>query len=236
MSRRIGAPDRSLRLSRELLEAGGLEAILAGEAPGLRMLTDEERRESLRAVLEARPPGESWLFAYGSLIWNPTIHCIERRIARIKGWHRAFCLSAIAGRGSPERPGLVLALDEGGVCDGIALRIVEGDIEDELALLWRREMVAAAYLPCWVDVLDREGRRFGSALAFTIDQAGRHYAGDLDPDTLVHRLATAAGSLGSSADYLFRTRDELRAYGIPDPALEELAAQVAAAVEKMTAG
>lgn len=213
-------------LSRALLETGAFAEIIAREAPSRRLLTDAEREQSLRATLDARPAGDVWLFAYGSLIWNPTIHVAERRCGWIVGWHRAFCLSAFAGRGSPDRPGLVLGLDTGGACSGVALRIVEADVERELALLWQREMVSGAYVPRWLEVRDLCGGCFGTALAFTIDRTGCDYAGNLTLDAVVHRLTTAAGSLGSSADYLFRTRDGLRANGLSDAYLEWLAAIV----------
>lgn len=215
-------------LSRALIEAGGIDAMLARDAPHLRLLTEAERAESLRATLAARPEGDVWLFAYGSLIWNPTIRAVGQRTARIEGWHRAFCLSTIAGRGTLELPGLVLGLDAGGHCEGLAFRLAEEDLEGELTLIWRREMVATAYVPRWVDLLDREGRRFGGAIAFTIDPASPHYAGDLAEEAVIGRLAKAAGNLGSSAEYLLQTRDGLRAHGIPDPHLEELAARVEA--------
>jgi cation transport protein ChaC len=215
-------------LSRALLEAGGIDAMLARDAPHLRLLTEAERAESLRATLAARPEGDVWLFAYGSLIWNPTIRVVEQRTARIQGWHRAFCLSTIAGRGTLELPGLVLGLDAGGHCEGLAFRLAEEDLEGELTLVWRREMVASAYVPRWMDVLDRDGRRFGGAITFTIDPAGTYYAGGLAAEAVIERLATAAGHLGSSAEYLFQTRDGLRAHGIPDPELEALAAKVEA--------
>lgn len=202
--------------------------MLARDAPHLRLLTEPERAESLRATLAARPEGDVWLFAYGSLIWNPTIHAVEQRTSRIEGWHRAFCLSTVAGRGTLELPGLVLGLDAGGHCEGLAFRLAEEDLEGELTLIWRREMVATAYVPRWVDLLDREGRRFGGAIAFTIDPASPHYAGNLAEEAVIGRLAKAAGNLGSSAEYLFQTRDGLRAHGIPDPELEELAARVEA--------
>jgi len=216
-------------LTRELIAAGGVAAIVARDAPGLRLLTEAERAASLSATLAARPPGDVWLFGYGSLIWNPTIHSVERRTARVEGWHRAFCLSIRAGRGSEERPGLMLGLDAGGDCTGVAFRIAEEVLEGELALLWRREMVAGSYVPRWVDALDADGRRFGSAIAFTIDAAGEQYAGRLAREIVVERLATASGALGSAAEYLYQTRDGLRAHGIPDPELERLAASVEAA-------
>jgi cation transport protein ChaC len=217
-------------LTRALLEAGGIDALVARAAPGLRLLTEAERAESLRQTLAARPPGEPvWLFAYGSLIWNPTIHAVEQRTACIEGWHRAFCLSTPVGRGTMANPGLVLGLDQGGSCRGVAFRLADETVADELTLLWRREMLAGAYVPRWLDVKDADGIRFGAAIAFTIDRTAPRYAGDLAHDAVVERLATAAGELGSSADYLFHTRDGLRAHGIPDPDLERLAASVEAA-------
>ena len=182
--------------------------------PCQRVLTADERDASLRAALADRPAGDVWLFAYGSLIWNPTVHTVERRIARIDGWHRAFCLASKAGRGTIDKPGLVLGLDEGGSCEGVALRLAEKDVWNELSLLWRREMVTGAYVPRWLDLFGQDGACFGQALAFTMDKAHVNYAGDLVIDAVVKCLATAVGSLGTSAEYLFRTRDGLRACGI----------------------
>lgn len=214
-------------LTRELLESGGIDAMAASAAPALRLLTEAERAASLRATLDARPPdGDVWLFAYGSLIWNPTIETAERRPARIEGWHRAFCLSVTLGRGTVEAPGLVLGLDEGGDCAGVAFRIADDLVERELAVLWRREMLSGAYIPLWLDVHDTDGARFGSAIAFTIDRAGQNYAGGLAAEDVARRLATACGMLGSAADYLFQTCDGLRAHGMADPALDSLAERV----------
>ncbi|HEY4252630.1 MAG TPA: gamma-glutamylcyclotransferase [Roseomonas sp.] len=217
------------KLTREWLATGGVDAMVARDAPDLRLLTEAERAASLRAALEARPAGEAWLFGYGSLIWNPMVRSTGRRVARIAGWHRAFCLSTRAGRGSPDNPGLVLGLDAGGECWGVAYRIDDAMLEEEFALLWKREMLAGSYVPRWLDVFDRQGARFGAALAFTIDPGCAQYSGALEPEVLVRRLATAAGALGSSAEYLFQTCEGLRANGIPDAALEALAVRVAAA-------
>ena len=223
-----GADDEAHFLSRALLRSGGVAELVARANPTLRLLTDAERHESLQATLAARPPGDVWLFGYGSLIWNPTIHSVERRVARITGWRRAFCLSVQAGRGSAENPGLVLGLDVGGECTGVAYRIAEDLLHDELALLWRREMVAGSYIPRWVDLLDEHGERFASAIAFTMDTCCEQYAGHLSEQEIIHRLATATGMLGSSADYLFRTCAGLRECGMVDVELERLAADVAA--------
>jgi cation transport protein ChaC len=215
-------------LTRELLQSGAVDEMAARAAPGIRLLTPDQRAASLRATLAARPPGDVWLFAYGSLIWNPTIEAAERRPARIAGWHRAFCLSVMMGRGTVENPGLVLGLDEGGDCHGVAFRIADDLVETELAVLWQREMLSGAYIPRWLDLLDADGARFGGAIAFTIDRTGQNYAGGLAESEVVRRLATATGMLGSSAEYLFQTCDGLRAHGMADDALDSLAASVRA--------
>jgi glutathione-specific gamma-glutamylcyclotransferase len=213
-------------LSRELLSSGTFADLIAGEAPSLRLLSNEERQASLTSMLAERPEGDVWIFAYGSLIWNPIILSVESRKARIEGWRRSFCLSTFSGRGSPDNPGLVLGLDAGGTCNGVALRLEEDGLMHELELLWRREMVAAAYIPRWVDLLDEDGIRFGSGIAFTMDPLAATYAGGLSREATVQRLATAAGSIGSAADYLYRTRDGLRALDMWDELLEELAVEV----------
>ena len=222
-------------LTRDLLREGGILRMVARCAPAMRLLTDEQRAESLRRTLDARPADAAcgvWLFAYGSLIWNPALRFTGRRFARVHGWHRRFCLSTVAGRGTPEAPGLVLGLDRGGACTGAAFHVEEGLVEEELALLWQREMLSGSYVPRWVPLREAGGGLFGHAIAFTIDRAGPFYAGALGEDEVVRRLATARGELGSSADYLFRTRDGLRSLGIRDPAVERLASRVAHARAK----
>jgi cation transport protein ChaC len=213
-------------LSRDLLLSGTFSQLIAADAPTLRILSDAERQASLASLLTERPEGDVWIFAYGSLIWNPIILSAERRKARITGWHRSFCLATLSGRGSPGNPGLVLGLDAGGACDGMALRLEEDAVAHELELLWRREMVAEAYIPRWVDLYDDEGVQFGRGIAFTINPLAATYAGGLSRAESVQRLATASGSIGTSADYLFRTRDGLRALDMCDEFLEELAIEV----------
>lgn len=216
-------------LTRTLLENGDIAALAAADSPDLGILTQAERAASLRRTLAIRPPGDVWVFGYGSLIWNAALGATERRVARIEGWHRAFCLSITALRASADRPGLMLALDHGGTCRGVAYRLAENDVEHELHLLWRREMVCGAYVPRWVELKAADGGSFGWAIAFTVDAKAARYAGNLDEDTVVRLLATASGALGSAADYLFRTRDSLRANGIHDASLERLALRVEAA-------
>lgn len=216
-------------LNRARLLDGSIAKLAANAPSDVHILTDDERAASLAATLESRPAGDLWLFAYGSLIWNPVVHFVERRVATIQGWRRAFCLSSPGVCGTPDNPGLMLGLDQGGSCTGVALRIAEDVLADELSLLWRREMVANAYIPRWVDVFSEESADpFGHAIAFTIDAAFPRYAGSLPEAKTVRRLATASGTLGSSAETLFRTRDGLRSLGVPDPTMERLATLVEA--------
>ncbi|WP_338801912.1 gamma-glutamylcyclotransferase [Pseudomonas sp. RSB 5.4] len=213
-------------LTRDLVEGGRIEVLAAIDSPNLKLLTDADRKASLSKMLSLRPRGDVWVFGYGSLIWNPAIDSVERRIARIDGWHRSFCLSITALRATADRPGLMLALDRGGSCYGAAYKLAEAHLEHELLLLWRREMVCGAYVPHWIELKSIDGENLGWAITFIIDADAPQYAGDLDEDTVVYRLATASGGLGSSADYLFRTCDSLHANGIRDTKLERLASLV----------
>ncbi len=216
-------------LTRELLLSGALPGLVAQAHPEARVKSDAERAASLAATLAAKPDaaGGVWVFAYGSLIWNPLIRFTQRAVAHVPGWHRAFCLSTKAGRGTPEHPGLMLGLRPGAACAGVAFHIAEDEVATELDLLWRREMVADGYIPVWVRLLDEAGREFGHAIAFGINPEGPTYAGDLADEVVAHRLALARGSLGTGAEYLFRTRDGLRSLGIHDPFVERIATLVA---------
>ncbi|WP_431256856.1 gamma-glutamylcyclotransferase [Roseateles chitinivorans] len=213
-------------LTRGLLESGLLDTLVAADDPMARRVTEIERLASLRETLALRPDGDVWVFGYGSLVWNAAIDAVEKRLARVVGWHRAFCLSITALRATAEQPGLMLSLDRGGQSCGVAYRLAEDVVERELRLLWRREMVIAGYVPRWVPLVDAEGHDIGTAIAFTTDAAHPLYAGGLGETGIAHRLATAAGSLGSNAEYLDRTCDGLQAAGICDPALGRLKDEV----------
>lgn len=228
--RPASSPSRPCRpaVTRESLRTGDAEALIRTDAPDLPLLTEEARRRSLADILAKRPAGDLWVFAYGSLIWNPAIKSAESRLARLDGWRRRFCLSMPGGRGTPENPGLALGLDRGGACHGIAYRLIEADVVSELTLLWRREMLLGGYRPAWVELVAEDGAPLGPALAFVIDADSPLYVDGAPSSVLVRRLATTSGGWGSSADYLFQTRDALRAHGVPDLELETLGALVEA--------
>lgn len=219
-------------LCRADLESGRMRALYMEALGGQgHALNDEQLSESLTATLHAKPKGAGWwVFAYGSLLWNPLFPVAEMRPASLRGLHRRFCLWSLASRGTPTQPGLVLGLDLGGACRGVALRLPAPLALDELHLLWRREMVVGAYDPRWVR-LDAGGREL-FALTFVVRRDHPQYAGRLPLPREVEVIANARGAFGASADYLERTRVALVSHGIVDPYLEALAERIVAASQR----
>ena len=211
-------------LNREFLLSGRLGEEIRTWSPEVHVLSDEERAASLAAFLAERPEvGEGvWVFAYGSLIWNPMVHHTERLAAHTPDWHRSFCLATKGGRGTPDNPGLMLGLRPGGGCTGVAFRIEEHLVTPELDLLWRREMVARGYIPRWVPLAAPDGSALGEGVAFTSDPEGPGYC-ELEDAVIARRLATAKGRMGTAAEYLYRTRDGLRELGIHCAFVEHIA-------------
>ncbi len=219
-----------LKITRENLLNGSLHAIarrLLG--PGVRFMTHEERREHIREILARAPqPGRVWIFGYGSLMWNPAFHFEARRTALIYGYHREFCLLSKAGRGSPERPGLMLSLEPGGSCHGVVYRLAPKQLQTELDVVWRREMFTRSYHPVWVAA--RTPRGAAHAIAFAANRAHERYRGGLDEATMARYLASGAGPVGRCCDYLFDTVAHLRQLGIRDRRMEKLERRVRAAL------
>ena len=168
-----------------------------------------------------------WVFAYGSLIWNPDFPVAERALACLSGWQRSFCMRSIHHRGSVEDPGLVLALDAApqACCNGLALRVVPGHEPATLAALRERELISSAYLERRLPLDLADGRRV-TALAYVIDPDHVQYC-RLDPETQAQIIARAQGGRGSNRDYLFATARHLNELGIADAELDALAARVA---------
>lgn len=218
----------SVRLTRETLLDGSLHAAMrAVLGPDARFMTDAEREADIAAILARAPtPGRVWVFAFGSLIWNPAFRFSERRVARIHGFHRQFCLWVRAGRGTAERPGLMLSLESGGSCTGIAYRLEPGTEAAELDVLWRREMFTMSYRPVWTTARTPDGPV--PVIAFSANREHERYAPGLDEETVAHHMATASGVMGRACDYLFETVAHLRELGIRDRALESLEARVRA--------
>jgi cation transport protein ChaC len=213
-----------MSVTRERLLDGYYErmAIDAGIAA---VRSKAERHAMRRAFLRELSAGDDlWVFAYGSLTWNPTFHFAERRRGRIHGYHRSFCLWSHVGRGSHDNPGLMLGLDRGGACAGALYRIAAADVEHESALLWSREMMMPVYQARWLTARSEAGPV--RAVGFVVDRACEQYAARLPTARLVAAMATASGALGSNFDYLRDLTDELDAMGIRDRALGDLRARV----------
>lgn len=171
------------------------------------------------------PPGEDlWVFAYGSLMWNPAFPSVARVQALLRGWHRCFCIYSHQHRGTPEKPGAVLGLDRGGSCRGIAYQVAAADVPAVLAYLWQREMAYRVYVPRRVG-LEAEGGRI-TALAFTADRAHAQYCGRLGPDGTAALIRQGEGQSGRNIDYLDSLIAHLRELGIHDRGLEDLRARV----------
>jgi len=185
------------------------------------VMSAEDRAASLAATLkDVAPERDVWVFGYGSLMWNPAFHHVELRPARLHGWHRRFCLWNTFGRGSPEKPGLTLALEAGGACMGVALRIAAEQVQSELGVLWNREMLTGAYLPRWVRLRSEAGPV--EALTFVVNRGHPRYAGRLPQAQVAQFLAHARGPLGESREYLEQTVAELARHGARDGAMHAL--------------
>lgn len=193
---------------------------------GIPFMSDEARRASLKAMRDSVPVGtDVWIFGYGSLMWNPAIHVADSRRAHVRGYHRTFCLTLGVGRGTPEKPGLMLAIDRGGSCTGVAHRIAAEQVESELSILWLREMVSGAYEPRWVNAdIDQIGRT--RVLTFVINRSHPRYEGSLLEEAAAQRIATAKGILGTNREYLYRTVKRLTELGIEDGPMHNLERRV----------
>lgn len=177
-----------------------------------------------------------WIFAYGSLMWNPEIACAAMRPALLHGYHRRFCLYSYDYRGTRERPGLVLGLDRGGACWGMALRLEGAALAASLDHLWSREMSGGGVYEMHrlslraVGLQPTDSIRGGAALpawGFVVRRDHPDYAGRLPLDEAARMIAAARGERGLCRDYLASTLAHLEALGLCDRPLRRLGARVA---------
>jgi glutathione-specific gamma-glutamylcyclotransferase len=192
---------------------------------GAERLTDAEIDRSIDAALSERDGTQPfWVFAYGSLMWNPGFAYVAKRVGTVYGFHRSFRQWSRINRGTPERPGLVLTLERGGSCRGLAYRLGSATTRADLAKLWRREMMLRSYEPRWL--VCHAGAERMPVLAFVVNRGCAGYAGDLGVEAVVQALATARGKAGSAAEYLFHTQAVLEVHGIRDERIRRLAERV----------
>ena len=178
-----------------------------------------------------------WVFGYGSLMWRPGFDFVERVPARLIGLHRALCVYSFVHRGTPTRPGLVLGLDRGGMCRGIAFRVAAGGRGETIAYLRAREQVTTVYLETWRRIaLEEHARRQVRALCFVVDRSHVQYAGRLTLAESVHHVRQGHGSSGANRDYVLETVQALEALGYRETELHLIAERLGSGVSHPAAG
>ncbi len=212
--------------TRALTPHGGYAPSPAAAKP----LTPTQLLASLREALEPWKAGSPfWIFAYGSLMWNPNFAWDARHVSTIRGYHRSFRVWSRINRGTPENPGLVLTLECGGSCRGLVYRIAPDRVQAEMHAIWKREMSFGSYRPKWLNCI--VGEEPISALAFTVNRSCPGYSGAIPTEVMVNAIAGAQGRYGPAHDYLFKTTETLRAHGIRDTRVEHLASLVRARLQ-----
>ncbi len=170
-----------------------------------------------------------WVFGYGSLVWQPGFEFVERRVARLGGFSRSFCMRSIHHRGTEDKPGLVLALDraEGVSCDGVAFFVAPERASVTIEYLRARELISSAYLEQIHSIELRDGRNV-QAVCYVIDEDHVQYCGGLPLEEQADIIAKAVGGRGPNDEYLYKTAAHLRELGIEDKDLNWLEARVRA--------
>jgi cation transport protein ChaC len=177
--------------------------------------TDEERERNRLKVLSNRPDEDLWIFAYGSLMWDPALKFTEVRRARVPDYARRFILKdTFGGRGSRESPGLMAALDHGDGCEGLIFRIDKNEIDVETEILWRRELVAPTYHAEFVTAISDDQTQ--QVLTFTADHHAEQICLDISRDEQIEFLINGKGILGTSMEYLENIVAQFETLGIDD--------------------
>ena len=173
-----------------------------------------------------------WVFGYGSLMWRPGFDVLERVPAKLIGMHRSLCVYSFVHRGTPERPGLVMGLDRGGMCRGIAYRVAVAKREATIAYLRAREQVTSVYLETMRRIaLEDETRRQVRALCYIVDRGHVQYAGRLGVEDCVHYVRQGHGRSGNNRDYVIETVRALETLGYRETDLHLIAARLKGAHE-----
>ena len=178
----------------------------------------------------AEESDDLWVFGYGSLMWRPGFRFVERHRAQLHGYHRSLCIFSHVHRGTPEAPGLVLGLDRGGQCRGVAFRVAAGEAEATIAYLREREQATSVYLERHVRVRLDDGRET-RAVTYVADRHHAQYAGRLPAADLLRLVRQGRGISGANPDYVHATHQQLIEIGVSDPILAGIAETLAADAE-----
>lgn len=222
------------RLTPELVALCERQEPRQGPEPGLAYFIDEDYQTAATRLMDGAIGRPVWIFAYGSLLWRPAFETVEMRLAKAHGWRRDFCMEIKRWRGSPENPGLMMALRMGGVCSGVVLRLDQADRQAQLVKLLRREADTAEDLHSvrWIEVDTEQG--IVQALVFWAEPLDSRMFVEKTIEEQARVLARACGSGGSGAAYLHRTVTSLAKLGLDDEYLSELDHLVAEEVIRYT--
>jgi len=204
-----------------------------GLPPNLTQVTDADFEAAATALLKSRRGGPLWLFAYGSLIWKPAFDAVEHCRATTHGWHRAFTMQLTRWRGTPQQPGLMMVLEPGGSCTGVAYRLPDENQHEQMLRLLRRETASREGLHAvrWITAETPHGKV--QALGFWTGIKGPLRVEKQDHVRVAQILARACGHIGSGAEYLFHTVTKLEEHGIRDRNLWQLQDLVAAEIKRL---
>ncbi|WP_299004404.1 gamma-glutamylcyclotransferase [uncultured Shewanella sp.] len=195
------------------------ERVDSGE---LNLLDDAARQTLLKQTLSSYLKDKPlWIFAYGSLMWNPTFHFEHVEPCILKGYHRQFCIRDVIARGTSAQPALMLGIEQGGECQGLGYQISPKKVNKELEILWNREMLTGVYVPTWVDIVLSSKEKV-SALTFTMNPTHPNYLPGLSLEQVDQFVATASGPLGRNCDYLFQLVERLQELDLEDEAMSQL--------------
>ncbi|MFK0687249.1 gamma-glutamylcyclotransferase [Mesorhizobium sp. IMUNJ 23033] len=218
---------RQMSLTSELVALCHREEADPGPDGSWMQLNDDDFRILALRLSDEADEGPLWVFAYGSLIWKPAFESVERQRATAYGWHRSFCLDMVRWRGSVAQPGLMLALERGGRCDGVIYCLPDGEKPAQIERLLRREIDDHESIGSvrWVPVRTAQGTL--RALGFWVGVTGRGTSLNQPLETVARVLARACGHVGSGAEYLYNTVSHLEEFGIRDRNLWRLQLLVA---------
>lgn len=208
--------DGFIKLTKDNISKGHLGDKIKSISGSDKVLTTEELLQARRKIIPDKGIGEDiYIFAYGSLLWNPTVDYEDEFLAKVYGFHRSFCMKTNLGRGSFKNPGLMLGLDKGGSCRGSAFKLRNSEAIKNIDILFRREMVTGAYKPKLLKTILVNGRKVLS-LAFTVDKKHKNYFQDKEIQTKAKMISNAHGFLGSCEEYFQNTLESLSELNIVD--------------------
>ncbi|MDC0093280.1 gamma-glutamylcyclotransferase [Alphaproteobacteria bacterium] len=215
--------DGSIKLTRENITQGRLGEKIKSISGSDKVLTNDELIIERRKIIPDSGIGEDiYIFAYGSLLWNPTVEYEGQFLAKIFGFHRSFCMKTNLGRGSFKNPGLMLGLDQGGSCRGLAFKLKSSDAIKNIDILFQREMVTGAYIPKLLKT-KLANEKTVLSLAFTVDKKHKNFFEQKDFKVKAKMIAKANGFLGSCTEYLNNTLHSLSELNIIDTEMRSIA-------------